>query len=82
MKPIITLSLAALTLAGCATALDLVNQGRPYAAEVAKELVLAECALPISERAENAKAVEAKLVEAGSNAKFLLDCTGDGKADF
>lgn len=69
-------------LSACAPTLDLVEMGRPYAAETAKELALTACALPLAERQKNAVAVAAKLEEAGSPAKFMLDCDGDGNPDF
>jgi len=71
-----------LGLSACAVATDLINQGRPYAARTAAELVQAECALPISERKLNAEAVAALLLAAGSPALFNLDCQGDGQKDF
>lgn len=69
-------------LSACANAIDVLDQGRPYAAETAKELVLAECALPLYLRKANADAVAGKLLDAGSPATFLLDCDGDGLSDF
>lgn len=66
-------------LSACAPTLDLIEMGRPYAAETAKELALTACALPLAERQKNADAVAAKLAEAGSPAKFGLDCDGDGQ---
>lgn len=69
-------------LSACAMVTDYTNQGRPYAAEVAKEMAMAACVLPLSERKLNAEAVAEKLAKAGSPAIFTLDCDGDGKADF
>lgn len=69
-------------LSACAVATDLINQGRPYAARTAAELVQAECALPIRERKLNAEAVSARLLASGSPALFTLDCDGDGQKDF
>lgn len=80
MKYLIIFALAGL-LGACASAIDLIEKGRPYAAETAKELTMAACALPLAERQKNADAVAAKLAEAGSPAKFMLDCDGDGQPD-
>lgn len=72
----------ALALAGCANVTDLLGTGRPYAAETAKELALASCALPMAERIKNAQAVRDKLAAEGSAINFMLDCDGDGSPDF
>jgi hypothetical protein len=66
----------------CAVATDLINQGRPYAARTAAELVQAECALPVVERKLNDEAVAALLLASNSPALFTLDCDGDGQKDF
>jgi hypothetical protein len=68
-------------LSACAPTLDLIEQGRPYAARTASELVQAECALPLADRQKNAEAVESYLASAGHPAKFTLDCDGDGVPD-
>lgn len=69
-------------LSACAVVTDVLNQGRPYAAKTAAELVQAECALPTETRKANAEAVNALLTAAGSPALFTLDCDGDGQKDF
>lgn len=82
MRKIILAAALAGGLSACAPTLDLIEAGRPYAAETAKELALTACSLPMPERQKNAAAVAAKLAEAGSNIKFTLDCDGDGQPDF
>ena len=69
-------------LSACAVVTDVLGKGRTYGSDVAKELVLAECALPVVERRLNAEAVAARLLAAGSPAVFTLDCDGDGQKDF
>ena len=70
-------------LSGCAMVGDYVEQGRPYAANVASEMAQAECQLSLANRKLNAAAVVQELSKAGSPAKFFaLDCDGDGQPDF
>jgi len=82
MRNILIAAALALGLSACAPTLDLIEAGRPYAAETAKELALTACSLPMPERQKNAEAVAAKLAEVGSTIKFTLDCDGDGQPDF
>jgi hypothetical protein len=81
-KPLIVGAMLVPLLGACAAVTDLVAKGRPYAAKVAVELTQTECAIPLEQRKLNADAVALGLTEAGSPAKFVLDCDGDGNPDF
>ena len=79
---IFAIAAIALGLSACADVSDILDQGRPHAANAAAEAVLALCALPISERQANAEALAAELLGKESAAQVTLDCDGDGLPDF
>jgi len=85
MKKLFYALLLTPVLGGCAIAPvvdDIISQGQVYGAKGAATLVVNECGLSGTLRRSNADAVKQKLESLGSPAKFLLDCDGDGVADF